>query len=143
MAASVNSCTFIGHLGKDPELRYMPNGDAIANFSIACTESWKNKDGEKQEKTEWVRISAFGKLAEIIGEYLKKGALVYINGKMQTRKWADKDGVDRYTTEIVANEMKMLGGRGDADKPADKPKPAQPAQAAGSGFDDMEDSIPF
>lgn len=143
MSTSLNMCCFIGFLGKDPEIRYMTNGDPIANFSIACGESWKDKSGEKQEKTEWIRISAFGKLAQIVGDYLKKGSLVYISGKMQTRKWTNKEGQDQYTTEIVANEMKMLGG-----KPADdKPKPAQKAEREpggdGSGFDDMEDDIPF
>lgn len=135
--ASVNSCTFIGHLGKDPEVRHMPNGDPIANFSIACTESWKDKSGDKQEKTEWVRISAFGKLAEIIGNYLKKGSLVYINGKMQTRKWQNKDGVDQYTTEIIANDMKMLGGKPEG-KQETKPKPVEHQPG-----DDFEDDIPF
>lgn len=152
--ASLNQCNFIGHLGKDPEVRYLPNGDPVANFSIACSETWKDKSGEKQEKTEWVRISAFGKLAEIIGQYLVKGSQVFISGKMQTRKWQNKEGQDRYTTEIVANEMKMLGGRasgGDTgmDRPASSgAKPARPAASlaapgGGSGFDDMEDDIPF
>lgn len=141
--ASLNSCSFIGNLGKDPEVRYMTNGDAIANFSIGCNESWKDKTGEKQEKTEWVRVSAFGKLAEIIGKYLVKGSQVYVSGKMQTRKWQDKDGSDRYTTEIVANEMKMLGGRGDSSKTESKPDRQQQVKADGGGFDDMEDDIPF
>lgn len=134
--ASLNQCNFIGNLGKDPEMRYLPNGEPIANFSIACSETWKDKQGEKQEKTEWVRISAFGKLADIIGQYLTKGSQVFISGKMQTRKWQNKEGQDQYTTEIVAHEMKMLGGKPEGKAEA---KPAQP----GSKFDDIEDSIPF
>ena len=155
--ASINKVMLIGNLGKDPEIRYMPSGDAIANLTLATTENWKDKAGEKQEKTEWHRISMFGRLAEIAGEYLKKGSSVYIEGKLQTRKWQDKEGNDRYTTEIVANEMKMLGSRlsgGDTgmDKPASSAssgaKPARPAASpaaspGGSGFDDMEDDIPF
>ena len=151
--ASINKVMLIGNLGKDPEIRYMPSGDAIANLTLATTENWKDKAGEKQEKTEWHRISMFGRLAEIAGEYLKKGSSVYIEGKLQTRKWQDKDGNDRYTTEIVANEMKMLGSRpsgGDTgmDRPASSgAKPARPAAspapAQSSGFDDMEDDIPF
>ena len=151
--ASINKVMLIGNLGKDPEIRYMPSGDAIANLTLATTENWKDKSGEKQEKTEWHRISMFGRLAEIAGEYLKKGSSVYIEGKLQTRKWQDKEGNDRYTTEIVANEMKMLGSRpsgGDTgmDRPASSgAKPARsaanPAPAQSSGFDDMEDDIPF
>ena len=156
--ASINKVMLIGNLGKDPEIRYMPSGDAIANLTLATTENWKDKAGEKQEKTEWHRVSMFGRLAEIAGEYLKKGSSVYIEGKLQTRKWQDKEGHDRYTTEIVANEMKMLGGRasgGDTgmDKPVSNPaaEGAKPSRAAGnpapqptgSGFDDMEDDIPF
>lgn len=131
--ASLNHCTFIGHLGKDPEIRYLPNGEAIANFSIACSETWKDKSGEKQEKTEWVRVSAFGKLAGIIGEYLTKGSQVFISGKMQTRKWTNKEGQDQYTTEIVAHEMKMLGGKPAEDKPKQKAEPGI----------DLEEDIPF
>ena len=154
--ASINKVMLIGNLGKDPEIRYMPSGDAIANLTLATTENWKDKAGEKQEKTEWHRVSMFGRLAEIAGEYLKKGSSVYIEGKLQTRKWQDKEGNDRYTTEIVANEMKMLGSRpsgGDTgmDKPQASTSSAKPARAAGpapapsgnSGFDDMEDDIPF
>ena len=155
--ASINKVMLIGNLGKDPEIRYMPSGDAIANLTLATTENWKDKAGEKQEKTEWHRISMFGRLAEIAGEYLKKGSSVYIEGKLQTRKWQDKEGNDRYTTEIVANEMKMLGSRasgGDTGMERTAPmaggsKPARPASTpastatGGSGFDDMEDDIPF
>lgn len=132
--ASLNQCNFIGNLGKDPEIRYLPNGDAVANFSIACTETWKDKQGEKQEKTEWVRVTAFGKLAQIISQYVVKGSQVFISGKMQTRKWQNKEGQEQYTTEIVANEMKMLGG-----KPADdKPKRVERADGI-----DLEEDIPF
>jgi single-strand DNA-binding protein len=153
--ASINKVMLIGNLGKDPEIRYMPSGDAIANLTLATTENWKDKSGAKQEKTEWHRVAMFGRLAEVAGEYLKKGSSVFIEGKLQTRKWQDKDGNDRYTTEIIANEMKMLGGRasgGDtgmdqSEAPpraqrAASPPPAKPA-SGGSGFDDMEDDIPF
>lgn len=165
--ASVNKCIFIGNLGRDPEMRYMPSGEAIANFSIACTDSFKSKSGEKQERTEWVRIAMFGRQAEIAGEYLKKGSSVYIEGRMQTRKWQNKEGQDQYTTEIVADRMQMLSGRsggGSYDGAMDqssggndynqappsqgqaKQAPAQSAvkpAASGSGFDDFEDDIPF
>lgn len=150
--ASLNQCNFIGNLGKDPEIRYMPNGDPVANFSIGCNENWKDKNGDKQERTEWVRVSAFGKLAEIIGEYLKKGSQVFISGRMQTRKYHDKDGNDRYTTEIVANEMKMLGGKPERSAGAERqerdshlpiaPKP-RPAREPGSDDDFGGDDIPF
>jgi single-strand DNA-binding protein len=108
----VNKCVFIGNVGKNPEVRYATSGSAVCNFSIAVNESWKDKEGNKQEKVEWINVVLFGKLAEIAGEYLTKGREVYIGGKMQTRKWEDKDGNTRYTTEIVGNEMQMLGGRG-------------------------------
>ena len=149
----------IGNLGRDPETRYMPDGGAITNISIATTENWKDKQGEKQEKTEWHRVAFFGKLAEIAGEYLKKGSQVYVEGRLQTRKWQDKDGVDKYTTEIVANAMQMLGSRqgmGGADRGGGDAAPereggasrggAKPAAAgkpAGGKFDDFEDDIPF
>jgi single-strand DNA-binding protein len=153
--ASVNKVILIGNLGRDPEVRYMPDGGAITNISIATTENWKDKNGEKQEKTEWHRVAFFGKLAEIAGEYLKKGSQVYVEGRLQTRKWQDKDGNDKYTTEIVADRMQMLGSRqgmgggGDRDAPeresAPRPASAKPAAAkpAGSKFDDFEDDIPF
>ncbi|TVR59292.1 MAG: single-stranded DNA-binding protein, partial [Candidatus Competibacteraceae bacterium] len=112
--ASVNKVILIGNLGKDPEVRYMPSGDALATISIATKEVWKDRNtGEKQERTEWHRVVFFGKLAEIVGQYLRKGSPAYVEGRLQTRKWQGQDGQDRYTTEIVANEMKMLGGRGD------------------------------
>jgi len=153
--ASVNKVILIGNLGRDPETRFMPDGGAVTNVSIATTESWKDKNGEKQEKTEWHRVAFFGKLAEIAGEYLKKGSQVYVEGRLQTRKWQDKDGQDKYTTEIIADRMQMLGSRqgmggGDRErdpgereggsKPAGKPAGAKPA---GSKFDDFEDDIPF
>lgn len=161
--ASVNKVILVGNLGRDPEMRYMPSGDAVASFSIATTDNWKDKNGQKQERTEWHRISMFGKQAEIAGEYLKKGSSVYIEGRLQTRKWQDKEGNERQTTEVVADRMQMLGGRSggntyevmDDDFNQDAPAPRQsasasapkqaPAQkpAGGSSFDDFEDDIPF
>ena len=110
--ASVNRVILIGNLGRDPEMRYMPSGDAVANFSIATTEKWKDKNGEMQEQTEWHRIAFFGRQAEICGEYLRKGSSVYVEGRLQTRKWTDKDGNERYTTEVRGDRMQMLGARG-------------------------------
>lgn len=119
MAGSVNKVILIGHLGKDPEMRYTAAGSPIANFSLATSESWKDKQsGEKTDKTEWHNIVMFDKVAEIAGQYLRKGSLVYLEGKLQTRKWQDKDGNDRYTTEIVASQMTMLGGKGESEPPA-------------------------
>lgn len=126
--ASLNKALLIGHLGRDPEIRYMPEGGAIANLSIATSEKWKDKNGEQQEKTEWHRVSAFGKIAELAGEYLKKGSQVFIEGRIQTRKWQDKDGQDKYSTEIVANAIQFLDRRGD-----DKPK--APATTTGDEDD--------
>ena len=156
MARGVNKVILIGNLGRDPEVRYAPNGQAVANVTLATSESWKDKNtGEKQERTEWHRVVFFGRLAEIAGEYLKKGAQVYVEGRLQTRKWQDKDGADRYTTEIVANDMQMLGSRAGAGIPSesfnqDQPygeggAPAKPAAArqpakVSEGFDD---DIPF
>jgi len=159
--ASVNKCIFIGNLTRDPEVKFMTSGDAVCNFSIACNESYKDKAGVKQEKVEFVNIVMYRKLAEIAGEYLKKGRPVYIEGRLQTRKW-EKDGVDRYTTEIVADSMQMLGSRegggqsqsGGDDYNQDAPAKQATRQAAtterkpapattGSGFDDFEDDIPF
>ena len=153
----INKVIVLGNLGRDPEMRYASNGSAIASFSIATSESWNDKNsGEKVEKTEWQRVVAYRRLAEIIGEYLKKGSQVYIEGKLQTRKWQDKDGQDRYTTEIVANEMQMLGSRGDSggggggsyDQSAPVPKAAPPTGSADSapasgGGGDFDDDIPF
>jgi single-strand DNA-binding protein len=113
MARGINKVILVGNLGKDPEIRYTAGGAAIANITIATTESWRDKQsGEKQEKTEWHRVVFFSRLAEIVGEYLKKGSQVYVEGRLQTRKWQDQSGQDKYTTEIVANEMQMLGSRG-------------------------------
>jgi len=150
--ASVNKWIGIGNLGQDPELRYMPNGDAVANISIACTDTWKDKaTGEKKEATEWVRVVFFRKLAEIAGQYLKKGSQVYIEGALKTKKWQDKDGQERYTTEIVADSMQMLGSRqGMVDTPSREttesrstPQAARHAPDAPSSFNDFEDDIPF
>ena len=154
MARGVNKVILVGNLGKDPEVRYSPNGQAVANVTIATSESWKDKtSGEKQERTEWHRIVFFGRLAEIAGEYLKKGAQIYIEGRLQTRKWQDKDGHDRYTTEIVANEMQMLGSRSGAGMPSEPAMESAPAGApASSGARpgakasagaDFDDDIPF
>ena len=165
--ASVNKVILVGNLGRDPEVRYMPNGEAVANFSIATTENWKDKSGVKQEKTEWHNIVMYRRLAEIAGEYLKKGRPVYIEGRLQTRKW-EKDGVTRYSTEIIGDQMQMLGSKSDsggasydggqADAPEDfnqaasqssarqtAPAPAakQNAPAGGAAFDNFEDDIPF
>ena len=128
--ASVNKVIVLGNLGKEPETRYSSDGAAICSFSLATTESWKDKAGNKQEKTEWHRISTFGKLAEICGQYLKKGSSCYIEGRLQTRKWTDKAGAERYTTEIVADRMQMLGGKVERSSPAEQ-------------TDDMSDDVPF
>lgn len=155
MARGVNKVILVGNLGKDPEVRYSPDGKAVTNVTMATSETWKDKTtGEKQERTEWHRVVFFSRLAEIAGEYLKKGAQIYVEGRLQTRKWQDKEGKDRYTTEIVANEMQMLGsreGRGtapdfDADDAAPRGqadnKTARPAAAA-AGAGDFDDDIPF
>ncbi len=160
--ASVNKVILVGNLGRDPETRYMPDGGAITNISIATTSTWKDKSGEKQEATEWHRVAFFGKLAEIAGEYLKKGSQVYVEGKLKTRKWQDKDGQDKYMTEVIADEMKMLGSRqgaggegggGDYAKASSggpsgassgsASKPAGAAKGGAAKFDDMDDDIPF
>ena len=165
--ASINKVIIIGNLGRDPEVRYTPNGNAVCNVSVATTRSWKAKDsGDKVEETEWHRVVFYDRLAEVAGEYLKKGRSVYVEGRLKTRKWQDKEGKDNYTTEIIADEMKMLGGReglggGSADEggghsegaqrsapaPASRPasaaaaKPA--AKSSSTGFDNMDDDIPF
>jgi single-strand DNA-binding protein len=159
--ASVNKVIIVGNLGKDPEVRYMPSGSAICNITIATSRQWKDKtSGERQEETEWHRVALFDRLAEIAGEYLKKGRPVYIEGRLKTRKYTDKDGVEKYTTEIIAAEMQLLGGReGGGDDmggggnerparsaPAPRPAPAPrqaPAAKSSTGFDDMDDDIPF
>ncbi len=165
--ASVNKVILIGNLGKDPEVRYMPSGDAIANINIATTESYKDREGVKQERTEWHRVVFFGKLAEIVGQYLKKGRPVYVEGRIQTKKWQDKNGQDRYTTEIIATDMKMLGSRGDSgsdasftpeegepqSRPAARPSsstssaqsasPSRSTQSSGPDHGGFDDDIPF
>ena len=156
--ASVNKVILVGNLGKDPEIRYMTNGEAVANVSIATSESWKDKaSGEKKEITEWHRLVFYRKLAEIVGQYLKKGSTVYIEGRIRTRKWQDKEGQERNTTEIEVTEMQMLGGRqnaasssgGEAEYGGSMPSSSgagaqRPAPAKkGPSFEDMEDDIPF
>jgi single-strand DNA-binding protein len=154
--ASVNKVILVGNLGADPESRYMTNGDAVVNIRLATTESWKDKaTGEKKEITEWHRVVFYRKLAEIAGQYLKKGSQVYLEGRIRTRKWTDKEGQERYTTEIEANEMQMLGSRqgmgGDgppreSEGGGSRPAPSRPAPAAtapAGTFNDFEDDIPF
>lgn len=156
MARGINKVILIGNLGKDPETRYMPSGGAVTNITLATSESWKDKQtGQQQERTEWHRVVFFNRLAEIAGEYLKKGSKVYIEGSLRTRKWQDQGGQDRYTTEIVASEMQMLDSRGGAggfqDEGMSSYEPAAPApassrpqpQAAPAGMDDFDDDIPF
>ena len=169
MARGINKVILVGNLGADPETRYTAGGQAITSIRIATSESWKDKQtGEMQERTEWHRIKFFGRLAEIAGEYLKKGRQVYVEGRLQTDKYTDKDGVERYTTDIIANEMQMLGGRDGAgggergagagedsgfgnsgyDRPAPASRPAgaaagRPAAKSPTGFDSMDDDIPF
>ena len=133
----VNKVILVGNLGNDPEVKYMPNGDAVANITVATSETWKDKStGEKKEKAEWHRVVMFRKLGEIAGQYLKKGSKIYIEGKLQTRKWQDKDGADRYTTEVVANEMQMLDSKGSAN-------PRQQAPVAQQAPPAFDDDIPF
>lgn len=146
MARGVNKVILVGNLGRDPEVRYMPSGNAVANVTLATTDSWKDKQsGEKQERTEWHNIVFYSRLAEIAGEYLKKGSQVYVEGRLQTRKWQDKNGNDRYTTEIIANEMQMLGSRaGSAGYTGEAaPATAQPAAASSGGTGEFDDDIPF
>jgi len=144
MARGVNKVIVVGNLGNDPDTRYMPSGGAVTNLSVATNESWKDKQtGEQKERTEWHKVAMFGRLAEIAAEYLRKGSQVYIEGKLRTRKWQDQQGNDRYTTEIVADEMQMLGGRSGAGAPAmessARPSGPPPRPAA----DDFDDDIPF
>ena len=145
----INKVILIGNLGGDPELKNLPSGSAVVNFSVATSESWKDKQtGAQQEKTEWHRIVMYNRLAEVAGEYLKKGSKVYLEGKLQTRQWQGEDGADRYTTEIVANQMQMLDSRPSADQgaahaqPQSAPQQSAPQQPAPS-FDDFDDDIPF
>ncbi len=147
MARGVNKVIIVGNLGQDPETRYMPSGSAVTNFTVATNESWKDKQtGEQKERTEWHRVSMFNRLAEVAAEYLRKGSQVYIEGKLRTRKWQGKDGSDRYTTEIIADEMQMLGGRGGGggfgggDQGGDSKGGSAPPQP---GPDDFDDDIPF
>jgi len=158
--ASVNKVILVGNLGRDPEIRYLPSGDPVANVTIATSSKYKSKTGEMVEETEWHRVTFFGKLAEIVGQYLKKGRSVYVEGRIKTRKYTDKDGVEKYATDIIANEMQMLGSRegmgepsGDDEgggysrpaapaRPAPAARPAAPAKPS-SGFEDMDDDIPF
>ena len=157
--ASINKVILVGNLGQDPEVKYMPSGGAVTNISIATTDSWTDKSsGQKQERTEWHRVVFFNRLAEIVGEYLKKGSQVYIEGSLRTRKWQDQNGVDKYTTEIVAREMQMLGSRAggssdfqqsapqkQAGSPQQAPQNAQQQQGsdAPQNFDNFDDDIPF
>lgn len=164
--ASVNKVIIVGNLGADPEMRYLPSGEAVANLRVATTDSWKDKDGNKQEATEWHRISFFGRQAEVCGQYLKKGSQIYVEGSIRTRKWQGQDGQDRYTTEIRGDRMQMLGGRqgmggdmprdneayaGGGGSSGNRPPAAKPAAApsnadnngGSSNFNDLEDDIPF
>ncbi|MBL0728910.1 single-stranded DNA-binding protein [Piscinibacter sp. HJYY11] len=168
--ASINKVILIGNLGRDPEVRYTANGAAICNITIATTRNWKDKNsGDKVEETEWHRVVFYDRLAEIAGEYLKKGRPVYVEGRLKTRKWTDKDGVEKYTTEVIAENMQLLGGReggggggggdevgggysrgaqgggggGERSAPAARPAASKPAAKSSTGFDDMDDDIPF
>jgi len=144
--SSVNKAIICGYVGQDPSIRYMPNGDGVANFSIATSENWKDKEGTKHEKVEWHNIVAYKKLAEIIEKYVKKGSLIYIEGKITTEKWQDKEGKDRYTTKIIANEMKMLGGKPDSSGEEPKEKAAQvtkPIITPNDPFSDFNSDTPF
>lgn len=145
--ASVNKVILVGHLGRDPEGKYLPSGEMVANFSMATTESWKDKSGEKKEETEWHRVSFFGKTAEVICEYVKKGSQIYVEGRIQTRKWTDKDGVEKYSTEIRGDRMQMLGSKasGDSERSQQEQQkaPEQRAKPA-KGVEQFDDSdLPF
>ena len=158
--ASVNKCIILGNLGRDPEMRYLPSGEAVANLAVATTEKYKDKQGQQQEATEWHRVSFFGKVAEVCGQYLKKGSQVYVEGSIRTRKYVDKDGVEKYATEIRGDRMQMLGGKGGQQPVSGTQRPASntgtddyaratghaappPRQASSNGFDDMDDDIHF
>lgn len=146
MARGVNKVIIVGNLGNDPDTRAMPSGASVTNLSIATSESWKDKQtGEQKDRTEWHRVAMFGRLAEIAAEYLRKGSQVYIEGRLRTRKWQDQSGNDRYSTEIVADEMQMLGGRSGSDAPATRSAPSAPQhQPSPQGdSDDFDDDIPF
>ena len=139
--ASLNLCQFIGNIGKI-ETRFLPNGDAVTNCSLAVNETWKDQNGDKQERCEWVNVTAYKKLAEIMEKFCVKGMQIYISGKMQTRKYTDKEGIERYTTDIIANDMKMLGSKPAASNDSGQSRQASNSSAA-AGFEDMEDDIPF
>lgn len=146
--ASVNKVTIIGNLGKDPELKFMPNGDAVCNFSVATTDTWKDKDGAKQERTEWHNIVMYRKVAEIAGEYLKQGSSVYLEGRLQTRKWQTKEGQDRYTTEIVADSMQMLGKKSDSEQGNGNESQQKHSEQKSNGYqkqpiNEIDDDVPF
>ncbi|WP_298169593.1 single-stranded DNA-binding protein [Acidithiobacillus sp.] len=156
--AGVNKVILLGHLGRDPEMRYQPSGGAIANFSIATSETFKDKEGNKQERTEWHRVVLFGRTAEIAGEYLRKGSMAYVEGRLQTRKWTDKEGQERYTTEIVGDRLQLVGARGGGGGGAasfdeeDQSRPSGGGSSAGGArknemspapAEDFDDDIPF
>lgn len=142
--ASVNKVILIGNLGKDPEVRYTPSGAAVANFNIATNESWTNKEGKKEERTEWHRIVCWNKIAELCGEYLSKGRTVYIEGRLQTREWNDKEGNKRYTTEVVAQTVQFLGSRGETNsRSGGRPTSEAPEEAGAAPALEVEDDIPF
>ncbi len=151
MARGINKVILVGNLGQDPETRYMPSGGAVTNFTLATNESWKDKQtGEQKDRTEWHRVAMFNRLAEIGAEYLRKGSQVYIEGKLRTRKWQDRDGNDRYTTEIIADEMQMLGGRGGGSgsfggggRPDDGAQKSGGTKPGTPPVDDFDDDIPF
>ena len=153
--SSVNKVILLGNLGRDPEVRYLPSGEAVANVSIATTSKYKNKSGELVEETEWHRVSFFGKLADVVAQYTKKGKPIYIEGRIKTRKYTDKDGIEKYSTDIIASEMQLLGGRENDDNQngyqgssaprSSQPAPARqaPAPRPASGFDDFDGDVPF
>lgn len=142
--ASVNKVIILGNLGKDPEMRYSPDGAAIANITVATTQTWKDKaTGDKKEETEWHRVVFFGRLAEVVGDYLKKGSPCYVEGRLRTRKWTDKEGNDRYTTEIVADSMQLLGSKRDSDAPVERSQERPAAKKAAPAGDMDDGSIPF
>ncbi len=153
MARGINKVIIVGNLGSDPETRYMPSGSAVTNLTVATNESWKDKQtGEQKDRTEWHKVAMFNRLAEVAAEYLRKGSQVYIEGKLRTRKWQDKNGQDRWTTEIIADEMQMLGGRGGGSAPMNSPPDSPPDSLSDSapssappqpGPDDFDDDIPF
>lgn len=144
MARGVNKVILVGNLGKDPDVKYLPNGGAVANLTLATSERWKDKTtGEEQEKTEWHRVVMFGRLGEITGQYLKKGSKIYVEGKLQTRKWQDKEGVERYTTDIVANEMQMLDTKQQGSEQQEEAPVNNTPRKAAKAVDEFDPDIPF